>query len=461
VAPDSAQAHKTPTPTPGHARPEPGTLLWQDTFNEAEGFDEPSAVAADDGIVAVVGESTNAAGELQLIVRAYDGKTGALLWQDTNTEGIFDEGAAIAIHDGIAVVGGGSDDVDGTTAGVVRAYALRTGRLLWDDVFASPGSFTSIQALAIEGDKLFATGLGGADCSAFELSDCNWVVRSYDLKRGRLRWATELDGEVHADDQPFAVAVLDNRVFVSGAISLDLEFTEVAFSVAAFDARSGRELWRDVSTNGGGGAIRVATDRDRVFVVGLDDDDWLVRRYDPRHGKVIWQDVYSLAGPLPGIFDVAWQLDVQGNSLLVSGYGSQDGPNFVSRDWVVRAYDARDGELRWMDELDFADGFDESIGGAAIRDGQALTYGIVSTADTGPLMYVRSYDLDDGAVLWEDLEADFDNSSCFGPRISMVIDDSRLTVVGRSFFHSGPFGFGATGIVRTYHIGGERGHGRR
>jgi hypothetical protein len=449
------------TPNPGHASPAPGTLLWQDLFNQAEGFDEPSAVAAGAGVIAVVGESTNAAGAFQLIVRAYDGETGVLLWQDTNTEGIFDEGAAIAIRDGIVVVGGGSDGVDGTTAGLVRAYALRTGHVLWDDVFSSPGSATSIQALAIEGNTVFAAGLGGANCSFFEISDCNWVVRSYDLKRGRLRWAIELDGEVHADDQAFAVAVLEDRVFVSGAISLDLEFTQVAFSVAALDARSGRELWRDVSTDGGGGAIRVATDRGRVFVVGLDGNNWLVRRYDPRHGGVIWEDVYSRTGTLSEVFDVAWQLDVQGNSLLVSGYGSQDGPNFVSRDWVVRAYDARNGELRWMDELDFAGGFDEAIGGAAIRNGQALTYGVVSTADTGPLMYVRSSDLDDGALLWESLEAEFDNSSPFGARISMVVDDSRLTVVGRSFFGSGPFGFGATGIVRTYHVARERGRGRR
>src|SRR5262249_36108777 len=76
---------------PAAPRPPAGTLLWQDMFNQAGGDDEAEAVAADEGVVAIVGETTTAAGHSQLLVRAYEDRSGALLWQDVDAGGVIDE----------------------------------------------------------------------------------------------------------------------------------------------------------------------------------------------------------------------------------------------------------------------------------------------------------------------------------------------------------------------------------
>ena len=59
-----------------------GDLLWQDQVDFAGGADVALAVAADAGRVVAVGSAQNHAGNTDFVVRAYDGKTGALLWKD-------------------------------------------------------------------------------------------------------------------------------------------------------------------------------------------------------------------------------------------------------------------------------------------------------------------------------------------------------------------------------------------
>src|SRR5687767_6215101 len=81
---------------PAYARTEGGDLLWQDQHDFAGGEDIAMAMAAADGRVVVVGSVQAMDGGTDLMVRAYDGKSGALLWDDqVDRDGGDDKAVAV------------------------------------------------------------------------------------------------------------------------------------------------------------------------------------------------------------------------------------------------------------------------------------------------------------------------------------------------------------------------------
>lgn len=77
-------------PTSGAAREDVmgitgGTLLWEDQFDQAQRQDIAVAVAAQRGVVVAAGTTRDATGNRDILVRAYDGLTGSVLWQSRST----------------------------------------------------------------------------------------------------------------------------------------------------------------------------------------------------------------------------------------------------------------------------------------------------------------------------------------------------------------------------------------
>ena len=77
----------------------------------------------------------------------------------------------------------------------------------------------------------------------------------------------------------------------------------------------------------------------RIFVAGFSrnaagNDDFLVRAYDARHGDLLWEDQFDKAGDLDGAAAIA----VQGRRVFAAGEGTNAAGNL---DFLVRAYNAR------------------------------------------------------------------------------------------------------------------------
>src|SRR5579872_870222 len=119
-----------------------GTLRWEDRFNFGSSFAAVNqiAFAEDDDPLTVlaVGRGVTPDFKTEWFIRAYDARTGVFLWQDVLDGGRFNDGLSVTSHKGRAFVSGFT--LDATPASrhfTVRAYDARTGILIWQDRVAS------------------------------------------------------------------------------------------------------------------------------------------------------------------------------------------------------------------------------------------------------------------------------------------------------------------------------------
>src|SRR5262245_52264243 len=111
-------------------------IEWKARVDFTGGADLARAVVSVDKITVVAGTASVAAGGQDLGVRAYDKRTGALLWIDqtpasSTVTNVFLASAGNAIYFAGYKPGAAMD----TTDIFVRAYELTTGRILWDNLF--------------------------------------------------------------------------------------------------------------------------------------------------------------------------------------------------------------------------------------------------------------------------------------------------------------------------------------
>ena len=131
-----------------------GAPLWE-SVTDPTGLglnDYAWGVVADGGRVHVVGEIGNDSG---LLIQSHDEATGAIQWQqhvpDAHNFTLKDTIAA----GGNAVFIGGTD---GQGRAFVQAYDAGTGAVLWEDHVGGAGQ---ISALSATGNRLFAIGVEG------------------------------------------------------------------------------------------------------------------------------------------------------------------------------------------------------------------------------------------------------------------------------------------------------------
>lgn len=441
-----------------------GRLLWEDRVDRG-GTDSGGVVAARDGLVVAVGPSETRRGSADwaIAVRTYDGASGSMAWQDSIYSGRFQDGpGVVAIGAHIAVVG--------ADPGIIRAYDLAAGTLLWEDHFAAT-KIGSVQALVIHDHELVATGYGGVGCfDADDFAGCDMTTRAYDVRTGKLLWKDLFNG-FGGMDLGSSVAATEDVVVVTGnARPGGFDRSDgSAYVVRAYNADSGALAWQDIGpmlpTFPFGS--QVAAGDGKVFVVGKDNrGDGLVRAYQPRTGAMLWTQAFSLApAGLEGIPDIAFQVATQGARVVVAGYGSRvpvppAGDVQNERDWVVNTYDARSGTLLWSDVHDVGRFPDEAVGGIAIQGGQAFAYGLVTRApfvSAARDLLLRAYDLDSGRVLWQD-EVDKGGFEIpWGTWFSgLAVDKGRMTILGSTRFSLPDRSLTSDWIVRTYSTSSPR-----
>jgi len=390
------------------AHADAGDLLWSDVHDEdAQSQDVARAVVLA-GSRVVVGGVTDTLGNTDALVRTYDGKTGALLWDEVfGTIGVADEINAAAARGRRAFVGGQTRAPGAISeAFFVRAYDARSGATLWQDLKDLTGGLERVAALSASGSALYAlasvgagneaeviayqaksgsrlwsdrTDFGGDSVEPRALAvsgktllvaaevasaggDVDFLLRAYEAKTGAFRFQHRLGAEP-GDERALAAAAKGKLAFGGGA--LQGPGSGLDFSVMAYEARTGLPVWDEVldgGSNGDDALYGLAASGKRLFAVGSlrgASEDFAVRAYDGRSGALLWSDRHD---PNGGV-DVAEAVTVAGSSVIVVGRSENANGN---EDFLVRGYNAASGALRFEHRFDASGGFDAAHA-AAVR----------------------------------------------------------------------------------------------
>ena len=291
-----------------------GTLLWQNVWDA--GLDDlPKAIAATPTAVVVAGYGGNTTTRpLDLIVRAYDPVTGAILWSDQVDRGNVDDAAwAVAVGPQRVFVAATTQTPSGRDL-LIRAYDASSGLLNWEIVRPA----TSPVALKVTGGRLFLAGS----------SSNQTYLAAFEVRSGAVLWEDRTPVPGLFRD----VQVKGQRVVAAGSSGRGL-------LVRAFDVRTGTMAWQDqpaVPPGFGALANAVASNDDAVYVVGSAGQDFgysevMVRAYDATGGTLLWDDRSHRSSTSTAV-DVA----LGKNRLFVAGYTI--GARF---DFLIRAYGIR------------------------------------------------------------------------------------------------------------------------
>jgi outer membrane protein assembly factor BamB len=304
-------------------------VLWQDLHHAGGRVNQVGAIVANDNRVYAVGAVDKSSfGKTHFIVRAYDARTGALVWEDQQGDaGSFGYAAGIAAAGNRIFVSGESIGA-GERHLVLRAYDAQSGAVLW----AALRDSVTFRQLTAHGGRVFGAG------AIFEdgFGD-SFLVQAYDADTGALVWEDRHDEAGFSGDEAFAITTVGSRVFAVGAAVHNDHSEDADLFVRAYDARTGSVLWEDRHDVAGGEdvAFAVVAHGGQVFVAGqvttaAGSTDFFVRGYDLRTGSLAWEDQVDGGG-------LAVSLDASAGRLFAAG-GVLDGETF---DFAVRAYDAR------------------------------------------------------------------------------------------------------------------------
>jgi glucose dehydrogenase len=303
-----------------------GTLEWRDQAPLASGI--ITTVVIDDLGRRVFGAGYAQGGQdTDTLVRAYDARTGDRLWEDIVNKGLDDFVQGIAASRlGIFVVGYGGNVGGSKIDFLVRAYAPKTGALLWEDQVDNAGNDDVAWKVAVGRRRVFVAG------STSDGANQEWLIRAYDAGSGHLAWERRKAGGL-----PTAIAVGEDQVFVGGLATTNGISHRL---LASYDAKTGKLLWRDKTGSGPISDIVVA--ESRVFASGSREN--LLRSYEARTGELLWEDKTAI----PGHSVTPRALDVGRDFIFMAGEVTKP---FEYSEFLVRAYDAASGKLAWEDRV--------------------------------------------------------------------------------------------------------------
>jgi hypothetical protein len=159
---------------------ETGAPLWTETFDGDGGSDFAPSIFALKSRVFVAGWTADAEANTDFLVRAHDAETGALLWQDlSDGPGDFDWARDLAGRGRFLVAVGQSGFQGGGLDEVVRVYDAKTGAVVWEDRFGPPDQDGS-GARVVIGKSLYVAGVIRESSSP----DADWVIRAYERDGG-------------------------------------------------------------------------------------------------------------------------------------------------------------------------------------------------------------------------------------------------------------------------------------
>lgn len=227
----------------------------------------------------ILGEASSA-----LLVRAHDARTGAVVWEDEvpDATNLFVRTTGLALRGDLLFVGGSIQNGPDNLDFMVRAYDARTGTLVWTDQ-VDQQVFESVTALGTTGDQLFAAGF---DCDASGFN-CHYIVRAYDSQTGAFLWQdrfNEPGGDVVTGFVTPVLEVDGDQVFLGGGVLNTAGRYE--WTARAYDAKTGTLAWEERIDGGGFVSYpnALAAHGDRLYVAGFitqsdETFDFTVRAY--------------------------------------------------------------------------------------------------------------------------------------------------------------------------------------
>lgn len=411
-------------------------FLWQDQFGELIQYESASGVATLGDQVFVSGWLDNENYEYYWIIRAYNGSTGNIIWEDQYLANSEPERGAIAADDNRLFVGG-SHVVSNQYNWLIRAYDTQNGSLLWQDDYDLANGNDVASAVLIENDQLFVAGSGN---NGAEGSD--WVIRSYNPTDGTLLWQDQY-GIAGARLYISQIAVQGNQLFVAGNVSYS--FSSQDWLIRVYDTDTGFMLWQNQFDLAGSydSISSIAVANNLVIIAGggrneNGDSDWLVRAYDRSNGSLQWHDQLDVAGDSDG----ATAITTQGRAVLVAGSGDTVPGAFSGSDAIIRIYDMADGALLWEDYSDYAGSYD-TYRHIAVHKGQIIVAGPTGDSFGRVGWMVRVINARSKMLLWQDYYSDGETIN------DMAINDNQAFIVGEA---TGLYDI-ADWMVRAYRLG--------
>lgn len=428
-------------------------LLWQDTVDESS-FDQAFDVATLGDRVYVAGFVGVPGAGRDFLLRAYDAPNGTLLWQNRVDRGTNDFAAGV-VAAGRTVFVSGAAGSDCCPDWLIRAHNADTGELLWENSADLSGraDFPRPSGLAVTDGLLIVVG------SANETR--RWVVRAYNVANGKLVWQHEYDRGVGLNGAE-SLVVRPGRVFVGG-FAASASSDEVV--VRAYDSRTGRLLWQH-ETSGPNSCCTtmrgLGTDGTRIFAAATVANasrkpSFVVLALDAESGLPVWQDWVDNGGR----YDAANGIAVRGSQVFAQGFGGRQCLGIRSPpsdcDILIRSYDATTGALLW-DVKAGTQGIDDQAPPQVIVAQSGMLFGawqanMPSEGAKGDWL-VQGYQSATGQLLWEDQVDTGGGSSFEGAEIPLRVAFSRgrLFVVGRTVDAADNWNF----AVRAYSVTGEQ-----
>jgi outer membrane protein assembly factor BamB len=239
-----------------------GTIVWEsvlDTFRTDVAF----SLSEQGDRVFAVGPVNNF---FDLLVRAYDGLTGASLWERTITNGSqFVRNRSLAVHGGLLYLGAGVFLNNGTEDAIVHAYDQHTGQLVWARQFNTGGFFNEASVVTVQGNYLLAAGAEG--CDEFFLA-CVFSTRAFDARTGEHLWQDAFQDAAGADSFAQSVAVSSGRVFAGGWAADENDVYQ--WRMRVLEVKSGAVIADEVSTGAtGSGLNAIVAAGSTVFTGGF------------------------------------------------------------------------------------------------------------------------------------------------------------------------------------------------
>ncbi len=371
-------------------------VQWRTSFDGGgRDIDAADAVAADGlGHVFAGGLSVAGTGTQDFTVVKADVDTGALLWRQALPGAGTGPGVTANHVDDIAVdrrgdplaVGVLSTAAGGPDFAVVK-FNGRTGSPLWQVSLRgnAPGQQDEAKAVVVDANGDVYAGGYVFDSGSFEV----FTVVKIDGHTGRVVWRRALRGTGQLYNTQVNALSLDlsGNLVAAGSVVDSVQGEQ--FTVAKFDARNGKALWRRDLT---GHAARPNNLQDEAYAVSIDHDgnvvaagmvvndgtqaDLFVVKLAGSTGTELWRRSLD-SGSRSTDLAHAVAVDDAGD-VVVAGVSTGTGPN---RFLVVKLAGAT-GSVRWR----------TSLPGGEARSVLVVVGNVVAAGDLGNDLAVETFD---------------------------------------------------------------------
>lgn len=417
-----------------------GDELWLNQSDFAGLDDDIDAMAQDMERIYIAGEPQRTDVDEDFFVRALDKTTGAEVWQKQFGDPVKNDDAdALAVLESrvflLGAIEESQDPLIGDRDILVVAYDSKTGDELWQKVIGQPERDDAANSIVARGSRVYIGGMITTD-----MGDEDLYVVALDPETGDVLWEYQFD-LVGDDDEPSAMVVQNGRVFVAGRGKTAAGDTDIF--IWALDAKTGRFLWRDqfdlVGSDDNAQALVVGAEG--VFVVGVSqlsledpdpeapepDTDMVVLAWDQKTGAPLWQKQFDLEQDDIGM-DSPSDIDADESHIYITAEGETARGD---TDAVVMALEQETGDIRWQKQFDLEqdDTGDDDARTIIVEQGRLIVAWRGETARGDRDAVVMTLKKSTGNIHWQN---QFDLNMGDDTLGIMVVDSERVYIGGDS-----------------------------